>query len=259
MAIDRTVNGNRDIWLIELARPVAHRFTFDTGIDATPIWSPNGTQIAFRSNRTGINQIYVKATNSAAPEERVPASELGIGVSDWSRDGRVILFVALDPATSLDLWAYSTADRKATPVVRSPFEERDGQFSPDGKWLAFATNESGRMEVWVQAFPQASEKWQVSTSGGSQPRWRRDGRELFYIAANGSLMSTVSATSNGRVQTSTPTALFHPRISTAQGGLLRHQYAVSGDGNRFLLNAVAEEAANAPVTIIANWRGLSRQ
>jgi eukaryotic-like serine/threonine-protein kinase len=258
VAMDRTVNGNRDIWLIELDRKVARPFTFDTGIDATPLWSPDGTRILFRSNRTGTNQLYVKAANGATPEERVPASEMSIGVSDWSRDGNVILFTALDPATSLDLWAYSIADRKATPVVRSPFEEREGQFSPDGKWLAFASNESGRMEVWVQAFPQSGEKWQVSTSGGWQPRWRHDGRELFYVAANGSLMAATFAASNGRVQTGTPAALFHPRLSTAQGGLIRHQYAVSADGQRFLLNAVADEAANAPVTIIANWRALTR-
>jgi serine/threonine protein kinase/Tol biopolymer transport system component len=258
VAIDRTVSGNRDVWLFDLERKVPRRFTFDTGIDATPLWSPDGTQVVFRTNRTGLNQLYVKATSGTVPETRVPASELSIGISDWSRDG-LILFMALDPTTALDLWVYSIKDRKSTPVVRSSFEEREGQFSPDGKWLAFASNESGATEVWVQAFPQSGEKWQVSTSGGSQPRWNRNGRELFYIAANGSLMSTTFAATNGRVQTGTPTVLFHPRISTAQGGLLRHQYAVAADGQRFLLNSVADEAARAPVTIIANWRALTRQ
>jgi serine/threonine protein kinase/Tol biopolymer transport system component len=259
VAIDRTVNGNRDIWLFDLERKVPRKFTFDSGIDATPLWSPDGTQIVFRSNRTGTNQLYVKAVNRDTPEERLPASEMSIGVSDWSRDGKIILFMAVDPATSLDLWAYSIADRKSRPVVKSQFEDREGQLSTDGKWLTFATNDSGRMDVFVQAFPDAGERFAVSTSGGSQPRWRRDGRELFYIAANGSLMAATFSAAGGRVQIGTPTALFHPRISTAQGGLLRHQYAVSVDGQRFLLNAVAEEAAKAPITIIANWHGPARR
>jgi Tol biopolymer transport system component len=260
VALDRTVNGNRDIWVLDLSREVASRFTFDTGIDATPIWSPDGARIAFRSNRTGVNQIYVKAAGGVAAEERLPTFDLGVGVSDWSRDGRTLLFGALDPATSLDLWALPIGgDGTPFPVAQTPFEERDGQLSPDGRWVAYTSNASGRPEVYVQAFPEAAERWQVSTGGGSQPRWRGDGAELFYVAAGG-MMTAVSFAVNATAaspSTGTPIALFPARIVSAQGGLLRHQYAVTADGQRFLLNAVAEDAANAPVTVVANWPGFA--
>ena len=265
VALDRSVAGNRDIWIMELSRNVGRRFTFDAAIDATPVWSPDGARLAFRSLRTGVNQIYIKAANGAGTEEHIPAgAKESVGLADWLNDGKTLLISVLTPATSLDLLTYSLTDRTMVPVANTPFEEREGQFSPDGKWLAFASNESGRMEIWVQAYPNAGQKWQVSTNGGSQPRWKGDSRELFYIAANGALMAapftaspaTKSGSASVRIQT--PVALFTPLITTAQGGFIRQQYAVSKDGNRFLLNAIAEDAANAPVTIISNWRGLAR-
>jgi hypothetical protein len=256
VAFDRTIGGNRDIWVAELARGVTRRVTTDSGIDATPVWSPDGTRIAFRSNRSSVNQIYVKPASGTGTEERLPLSDLGVGVSDWV--GRTLLFALLDPSTGLDLWAYPFDTGKPFAVAKSGFEERDGQLSTDGRWLAFASNETGRMEVYVQAFPQAGEKWQVSTNGGMQPRWRRDGRELFFVGANGAMMgATVSTRQDGTpIVTGAPVTLFATRLSTVQGGLLRHQYAVTADGQRFLLNSVAEGAATAPITIVVNWHGL---
>jgi Tol biopolymer transport system component len=258
IAFDRTVNGNRDVWLLELARNVTRRFTFDSGIDATPIWSPDGNRIAFRSNRTGVNQIYLKATTGGTgSEERLPLSDLSVGVSDWSTDGQTLLFVVVDPKTTIDLWAIRLdGDRKPFVVANTPFEERDAQFSPDGKWIAYASNESGRMEIYIQGFPQPGQKFQVSTTGGTQPRWRHDGRELFFVGAGGAMMaSSVNAKGGTTIDTGAPAVLFPARLFPAQGGLLRHQYAVNADGSRFLLNAVAESTANAPITVIANWRG----
>ena len=173
-------------------------------------------------------------------------------------DPKTLLFLALDPQTALDLWALPLAPGgKPFPVVKTPFEERDGQFSPDGRWIAYASNESGRMEVYVQAFPQAGQKWQVSTTGAAQPRWRGDGAELFFVATNGMMMSSSFARRppGAPPVTGTPVALFAARIVTTVGGLLRPQYAVSADGKRFLLNAVSEGAASAPITVIANWAG----
>src|SRR5262249_39065850 len=193
-------------------------------------------------------------------EERIPIADLSVGVSDWSSDGRTILFTALDSVNALDLWTIPAVGdpRTPVPVARTPFEERDGQFSPDGKWLALASNESGRLEVYVQPFPQSgAARHRISTAGGTQPRWRRDGRELYFLGADGAIMAVPVTLSPAGVTSGTPAPLFNPRITTAQGGLLRHQYSVSADGSRFLVNAVSEEAANAPINIILNWRGLA--
>jgi eukaryotic-like serine/threonine-protein kinase len=261
LAMDRTVAGNRDVWIFELARSIITRFTVETGIDATPIWSPDGKQVLFRSNRNGVNQLYVKPASGAGTEEHLKTSDLPSGGGDWSPDGKTILFSVVDPASGVDLWGVRLdGDRKPFPVVKTAFEERDPQFSPDGKWIAFASNESGRMEIYVQAFPHAAGKAQVSANGGTQVRWRRDGRELFYLAFDGMLMSVpIDPTAAGQpFNAGVPVALFPARVSTAGGGLLRQQYAVRADGQRFLVNAVSEQAANAPITIIANWPGLKR-
>lgn len=183
-----------------------------------------------------------------------------MGVADWSKDGRTLLVTALDPVSSLDLWALpASGDGTPIAVAKTPSEARDGQFSPDGHWVAYASNESGQMEIWVQRFPEPEERYQVLSAGGSQPRWRGDGAELYYLAPNGTLMATMFET---EAKSGSPfgksVALFPAHVVSAQGGFLRQQYAVTADGQRFLLNAVAEEAANAPITIIANWRGFTR-
>ena len=259
VAMDRTVGGNRDIWIYELTRSIATRFTVQGGIDATPIWSPDGKWILYRSNRAGTNQLYLKPAIGVGAEENLKTGDLSSGAGDWSPDGKTILFSVADPATGIDLWGLRLeGDRKPFPVVKTSFEERDPQFSPDGKWIAFASNESGRPEVYVQAFPAAEGKTQVSSSGGTQARWRRDGRELFYVASDGMLMAVpIGATRPGQpIEAGAPAPLFRARVSSAGGGLLRQQYTVSADGKQFLINAISEEAARAPITIIANWRGL---
>jgi hypothetical protein len=150
-----------------------------------------------------------------------------------------------------------TGDRKPFAIVGSAFEERDGQFSPDGKWIAYRSNESGRFEVYVQAFPLPKDKWQVSTSGGSQPRWRRDGKEIFYIGLDGKLMAAPIQLDSERqsVDVGTVAALFPTRIvGGALPGQRRHQYEVSADGQRFLINTAVDESAPSPITLILNWK-----
>jgi Tol biopolymer transport system component len=259
VAMDRTIGGNRDVWIYELPRSIATRFTVEGVIDATPIWSPDGRSVLYRSNRTGINQLYIKPATGVGAEEHLKTSDLATGVGDWSPDGKTILFSLVDPAAGVDLWAVRLeGDRKPFPVVKTAFDERDPQFSPDGKSIAFVSYESGRAEVYIQAFPNAEGKLQVSSGGGTQPRWPRGGRELFYVAADGMMMAVpIGDTSAGQpIEAGTPVPLFRARVSTAGGGVLRQQYTVTADGKRFLINAISEEAAAAPITIIANWRGL---
>jgi dipeptidyl aminopeptidase/acylaminoacyl peptidase len=146
-------------------------------------------------------------------------------------------------------------DRKPVAVVQTEFEERDAQFSPDGKWIAYQSNESGRFEIYIQPFPGPGRREQASTNGGAQVRWRRDGKELFYIALDGRLMAVpIQARSNDQAfEVGTPVPLFATRV----GGAVqfdRQQYVVSQDGHRFLMNTVIDEPAASPIVVILNWK-----
>jgi hypothetical protein len=256
VAVDRTVQGNRDIWLMNLERSGRIRFTFDGAVDAGPVWSPDGTKIAFLSARKGKTDLYVRPSNSGTTEELLLETPNDKWTQDWSRDGRYLLYREQDPKTGFDLKALTMTggERTSIAVANTRFEERYGQFSPDGRWVAYATDESGRFEIVVQPFPHATEKWPVSTGGGSQPRWRADGKELYFVAPDGTLMATSIIASGSRLEVGAPAVLFQARF---QGGSTanpaKHQYAVSRDG-RFLINRPTEDATLSPITLILNWR-----
>jgi len=179
---------------------------------------------------------------------------------DWSKDGGFLLYFKVDPKTGRDLWALPMTgnDRKPRVVANTPFEERIGQFSPDVRWVVYETNESDRFEVVVQPFPEPSGKWSVSTGGGTQPRWRADGKELYFIAPDGNLMAAPVTTHSEKGATTfevgTPVALFPTRIAGGVETSARANYAVSRDG-RFLINQEVEESTAAPITLILNWKG----
>ena len=149
-----------------------------------------------------------------------------------------------------------SGDGKRFPVVNSTFEEKDGQFSPDGRWIAYQSNETGQFEIYLRPFPGPGEQKRVSTNGGAQVRWRRDGRELFYIALDGRLMAVpIRFASDGKaVDLGTPVPLFATRVGGAVSGLDRQQYVVSPDGQRFLMSVVAEDVNPSPITVILNWK-----
>jgi Tol biopolymer transport system component len=173
---------------------------------------------------------------------------------DWSLDGRFLLYLQFDPKTGRDLWVLPLfGERKPFPFINSNFEESQGQFSPDGRWVAYHSNESGRYEVYVQPFPGPGGKWQISAGGGISPRWCRDAKELFYIAPDGKLMVAQVQTTGQMLEAGAPVALFQTGI--VGGGTVtprNPQYAVSSDGKRFLINTVDESAAS-PITIVTNW------
>jgi len=164
-----------------------------------------------------------------------------------------LLYGELNPKTGRDLWVLPITgkDRRPRAVADTPFEERNGQFSPDGRWLAYETNESGVFQIVVQPFPEPAGKWQVSTNGGVQPRWRADGKELYFIAPDGKLMSVPTAVSGSSFEAGTPVALFQTRIAGGQAAAFRPQYSVSRDG-RLLINQLVDTAA-PPITLILNW------
>ena len=259
VAVSRTIRGNFDVWIHEMNRPVARRFTIDPAIDAAAVWSPDGSRLAFVSTRNGPLDLYEKPVKSmAGPEVLLLASAHNKISMDWSPDGRFLLYQATDPNTGWDLWALPlTGERKPFPVVQTASTERCGQFSPDGQWVAYDSNETGRFEVSVQSFPRPDEKLQISTGGGVWPRWRRDGRELFYVAPDGTLMAVPMRVSAGRppLQAGEPVRLFRTSIvgSGAPRDSLKQQYVVAADGQRFLVNIAADEGAVSPITIVQNW------
>jgi eukaryotic-like serine/threonine-protein kinase len=255
-AVNRAVDGNTDIWLLDMDRGLFTRFTFDASIDSFPLWSPEGRRIVFNSNRTGVFDFYVKPAGGGS-EQLLLATPQVKAPSDWSLDGRFLLYRSLDPETSWDLWALPLdGDHKPFPVVRTPFEERDGQFSPDGKWIAYQSDESGQFEIHVQSFPSPDVKEQVSTNGGAQVRWRRDGKELYYVGLDGRLMAVpIRLEPESRtIKADSPIPLFATHIGGALQGIYRQQYVVSPDGQRFLMNTVTEEPTGTPITVILNWK-----
>jgi eukaryotic-like serine/threonine-protein kinase len=256
VATNRTIDGNTDIWILDLGRDLLNRFTFDMAADAVPRWSPDGNQIVFTSNRTGVYDLYLKPANGSGTEELLLATSQNKAPADWSPDGGFILYRTPGLSTGFDLWALPIhGDRKPFPVAQTNFEERDGQFSPDGKWIAYQSNESGRVEIVIQSFPSPGSKLQVSREGGAQIRWRADGKELFYIALDGRLMAVpIQFALDGRsVNAGTPVPLFATRVGGAVQASNPQQYVASPDGQRFLMNTLPEEGNASPITVILNW------
>jgi Tol biopolymer transport system component len=231
-------------------------FTFDPADDQGAVWSPDARRIAFMSNRNGGPfELFEKEASGAVGEQPLGA-EVEMPLS-WSPDGRFLLCSKNDAKTGFDLWALPmTGERKPIPVARTRFDERRGQFSPDGRWVAYESNESGGFQIYVQPFPASGGKWQVSTAGGTQVRWRHDGKELFYVASDRRLMAvSITAGADGQtLNTGEPVPMFLTHLAQGPGiPENRSQYAVAPDG-RFLMNVSVEQAATAPpITVVVNW------
>ena len=179
--------------------------------------------------------------------------------TDWSRDGRFILYENDDPNSRTDLWVLPLfGDKKPELFLQTPFAEQHARFSPDGKWIAYVSDESRTAEVYVQSFPPSGGKWQVSTKGGFTPRWRRDGKELFYLAPDRRIMSVDVKAAGTTFEVSTARALFEAPVDVASAAAA-NRYDVSADGQRFLVNAPVENTGSAPITVVVNWNaGLGR-
>jgi Tol biopolymer transport system component len=262
VALVRTVQDNGDIWLMDLVRRSMSRFTFDPAFETAPVWSPNGTRIVFASSRKGRFDLFVKPSNGGEAEDLLLETPNNKYPQDWSKDGQFLLYSDTDPKTGRNLYALPIRGATATPmepgsatpqsiiIANTPFEELNGQFSPDGRWVAYETNESGRFEIVVQPFPVPKGKWQVSTGGGVQPRWRADGKELYFIGPERKLMAVSVTASSSSFAAGTPVALFPVAPPSGAGTANKHQYMVSSDG-RFLVNTVLNDP---PITVLLNWK-----
>jgi len=246
--------GRGDLWIHDLARRVSSRFTFDPANDFDPVWSPDDTRIVFSSNRTGAGDLYQKVTSGGGAEEALFASGYRKSATDWSPDGRIILFNEFGATTRQDLWSLSLPDRKAEIVLQTPFFESAGALSPDGRWLAYHSDESARQEVYVRPFSGPGGKWRISRWGGTFPRWRGDGKEVFYASGDGKIMA-VDVTPGAAFTAGEPRTLFATRLRRS----LTREYDVTPDGQRFLVAVTPSEDNLPPITLVQNWQGLLKR
>jgi Tol biopolymer transport system component/tRNA A-37 threonylcarbamoyl transferase component Bud32 len=251
-------NSKSDIWLQDLERGVLSRFTFRPGVNRNAIWSSDGNRLVYAVQNLGAYSfdIYQKAAGGNGQEELLLHTGINGFPLDWSPDGKWIVYQQTDQKTGLDLWLLPLdGDRTPVPYLQTPFDEQNARFSPDGKWMVYQSNESGRSQIYVQSVPASGTKYQISASGGTVPKWRRDGKELFYMSADRKLMA-VPMKLGATVEAGTPQALF-PLPPTGN-----NIYAPLRDGQRFLVNVAAggDAAAIQAITVVTNWeRSLAPQ
>ncbi len=249
LAFEQTDSDGRhvDIWIHELATSGTTRFTFGPGLNEIPIWSPDGKRIAYGSSRKLNFTAYQKNADGSGSEREI--ADLGgqtEGVWDWSRDEKYIL-----ARKDNELWYLALPDFQAKPYLQPKWIVRNAQFSPDGKWVAYSSNETGNWEVYVSPFPSGTSKWQVSRGGG-EPRWRRDGKELFYLSAEGKMMA-VPLRLGSSFEAGSPVVLFQTHLRQPISAQDVFSYDVTGDGQKFLINTKVDEPNAAPLSIILNW------
>jgi Tol biopolymer transport system component len=252
-----TKANNINIWLNDLKRGTDSRFTFDTSEDVGGSWSRDGALVAYRSLQSSDTNVFVKPTQGLQParsiislKERSQATD-DLDPNSWSLDDKELLCTLQPAAGGTQLVLVSTSGDKMTPFLTSKASESNGMISPDGKWVAYASNESGDWEIYVTTFPTAAGKWQVSRGGGTEPRWRGDGKEIFYIGA-GSTLTAVPVSSAGTFAAGNPTPLFRTQLRAQVSSTDQFSYDVTKDGQRFLVNRYAKPAQVAPLHIILN-------
>jgi len=270
--MDSRNTATRNIWLYEFARGVTTRFTFDSSWDLHPVWSPDGSRIVFGSNRSGVFDLYQKTSNLAGEDELLFKSGQFKAPSSWSPDGRFLLFFNFNAPPS-QIWLLPLGggggDRKAIPSEHSQFNQQFGRFSPDGRWIAYESDESGRWEIYVRPFDAsaatgspaggaaATGKWMASKDGGRNPRWSHDGKELLYLSDLGGTMMSVPVNTSGIFQAGIPKPLF--KVPTGV-----YLWDVSSDGKRFIMAAPSAASPSAPApppkfTIILNWQAVLKK
>ena len=246
--------GNLDIFLMDLQSGSPSRFTFEGTTSFFPIWSPDGSRIVYSSLQGAPPNLYQKVTSGAGPEEPVLPSPRPQMPTSWSADGRFLVVAVLDPRTKWDIWVLPmTGDRKPFPFAEAAFDERTGVISPDGRWLAYASNESGNFEIYVRPFPAGPGRWQVSRDGGTEAHWRRDGRELYYLSGAQRIVAVEVQPDRAAFRMGAATPLFEGRLAGIESQNSWNRYAVTADGQRFLVNTVGQQAGATPIMVALDW------
>ena len=257
VAVQFVQGGDMDIWVHDVDRSVSTRLTFDPGNDDFPVWSPSGKEIAFSSNRRGNQDIFIRSADGSGEATLVIGEPLLEFPASWSADGGILFYSLVDPQTGWDIGYLQRKAQEGTFEARvflqTEFSETNGQLSPDGRFVAYDSNESGRNEIYVRPFPQGSGKRQLTADGGRQPLWREDGGELFYV--EGQTLVAVSVSTVGEFSTGSPKSLFRLPGQGDIGLDIAYQYDVSADGQRFVvIEDVEDEQASRPsIHIVQNW------
>jgi Tol biopolymer transport system component len=264
--------GTHDFWLIELSRGVMSRLTADSADKGAALWSPDGSRIVFSSDQEGQDDLYQRSLSGAGQEELVLKSSKPKIPLDWSPDGRFLVYAELSgakPGGHWDLWVLPLfGEGRPVPFLQTKSDKFQTQLSPDGQWIAYSSDESGRFEVYVKPFPDPGGRWRISTAGGVQPRWRADGKELFYLEpvnaeATGleepvRVMVVAIETDSSTLEASLPGALFQTRLGLWGPLDVRSHYLVTADGQRLLFVTPVEEPT-APIVVVVDWsQGLER-
>jgi len=229
------------LWILDLVKGTTSRFVAD-GDNFSPVWSPDGKQLVYTSVRNGLIFFLKPVAGNGQEEQVFVVQRGGYYPSSWSPDGKYLVFRASVPETGMDIWLLPLSDRKPQPLLQTKFNEQNAKISPDGNWLAYQSDESGNNEVYVTQFPQPARSWRISTSGGVNPFWRGDGKELYFVSGN--KLMAVSATGGTEFQSGTPQPLFEIEGTN---------YAPSKDGQRFLVSVVTEKAPAPPINVVLNW------
>jgi len=258
IAVDQSeaTSDSGDIWVLDRERDIATRLTFDPRNESAPVWSPDNRRILFFGNFPNRNDLFTVASDGTGAIETILSNGADNLASDWSSDGKFILFQSAKGGglSNSDLWIYSLEDKKAEPWIASPYAERQGRFSPDRKWIAYTSNESGRLEVYVRGFMPPGGKWRVSSDGGSSPVWRPDGKEIFFVSPDAKIMSVAvrpGATFDGAAATplfKIPGDMLDLSVVT--------QYDVAPDGRSFLMNLDTSTEGQRMITLVSNWTSL---
>jgi Tol biopolymer transport system component len=240
------------IWLYDLTRETLTRLTFEGNENSNSVWTPDGKRIAFDSSKAGgVSNIFWQLADGGGGLERLTTSEYNHIPMSWSQDGQLLAFFETNPTTQRDIWVLRMSDRETQPFLRTPFNEAAARFSPDGHLLAYVSDESGRFEIYVQPYPGPGGKWQISTEGGKEPVWNRNGRELFYRSED--KMMAVDIAAQPGFAAGTPRMLFEGQYQPTRG--TTPNYDVSPDGQRFLMLKPVEQSQAAPtqINVVLNW------
>jgi len=245
------VEQESQTWLYDLSRETLSRFTFEGSQNYNSVWTPDGKRIAFESNNSGVPNIFWQLADGGGGLERLTTSPYINAPVSWSPDGQLLAYGEVNPTSGQNIWILRMNDRKALPFHRTGTNENEPRFSPDGRWLAYISDESGRVEIYVQPYPGPGGKWQISTEGGAEPVWNPNGRELFY--RNGDKMMAVDISTQPGFAASTPRMLFEGQYE--QPPVPVHNFDVSPDGQHFLMLKPVGEEQTAPtqINVILNW------
>ena len=242
-------SGRWDIWIQDPKRGTSTRLTFDPGDEFGPIWSPDDSMIVYSSNSKNAGDLMLKRSSGTGGDELLYANPSFKVACDWSPDGKTIIFQEQNAKTDFDLMFYSLEDHKARVFLQTPYGETNGSFSPDMRWIAYQSNESGKPQVYVLPSAGNRGKWQISTEGGTRPRWSRDGTRIYYLSPDFNMMAVDVAARGDEFTAGVPQVLFPVKVKAINGNL----YDVSADGKRFLVNTPVEQTDVSPLTLVQNW------